>query len=235
MKTTWGAAGVVVCLAYAAAAAGCSASNGGHSGSSGNDGGGIIDPGRDASPGGVDAASPDTGAANTCPDGTPMCGSNCCDTGAICVDDGTGNALCAQTCNSSNQCPSAKQCCSALEDTPTTGLGACMPVGTIAGQACMCDQGADCESGSCGYLTDSDSLPLNVNVCVANDGSPYGGCDSNACGGSLCCVNVGSGSTSYGSICQQGCQNSSQCDSNSTCEPLVSGNCSGYLGTCVPL
>jgi hypothetical protein len=75
---------------------------------------------------------------------------------------------------------------------------------------------------------------VDISICVANDGAAYDGCDDNECGTGLCCLEQSYGSTPGGSICEKGCRTSADCDSNSTCQPLTSGTCSGLLGSCVP-
>jgi len=240
---------VVLPLLALGAANGCSgstpggggSSNGGSSGTSsgllpggssgGSSGGGSSGSSSGGSSGGSSGSS---SGASACPDGRPVCGANCCDSGSTCVDDGTGNTVCAQQCSASKQCPSAKGCCTVLQDTATTGIGACMTYGTANGQACMCTAGTDCTSGTCGLFTDTNNLPLPVFICVANDGAAYDGCNGSSCSAGLCCLKASAGSTTLGDLCEKGCQNDSECDSSSHCQPLTSGNCSGLLGSCVP-
>ena len=114
-------------------------------------------------------------------------------------------------------------------------MGVCLVYGTATGQACMCASAAECESGSCGFDTDSNNLPVNISICVANDGAAYDGCENSECGSGLCCLDVSYGSIPAGAICEKGCRTSTDCDSTSTCQPLTSGTCSGLLGSCVPI
>jgi hypothetical protein len=114
-------------------------------------------------------------------------------------------------------------------------MGACLEYGTSNGQACLCSSGAECESGSCGYAVDTNDLPLAETVCEPNDGLPYDGCDDDACGSGLCCLQVSFGSTPAGDLCEKGCETDAQCDSSSTCQRLSSGTCSALAGSCVPI
>jgi hypothetical protein len=225
--------GAVCAAGLLAGLVACSGASGGGGGSGPNglptiDGGGTSDSGSGPTP------SHDSGTPSKCPGGAPECGANCCDTGSTCVDDGTGTLVCAELCSTSNDCPSAKGCCTVLDSTPSTGKGACMANGSANGQGCMCSSGSECQSGTCGYAVDSNNMPVALLVCEANDGLAYDGCDNGSCGSGLCCLRVSNSSTMLGDICEKGCQNDSECDSNSVCQPLTSGNCSGYLGSCVP-
>jgi hypothetical protein len=202
---------------------------GGDGSDAGGSSGGILPSGDPDSGGGS------SGGGNACPSGQPLCGANCCDSGSVCVDDGTGNTSCAQVCSTSSECPEAKDCCTVLDATATTGTGACMPDGTANGQACMCSSAAECESGTCGYEVDSNDLPVDVPICVANDGAPYDGCDDDACGAGFCCVQFSFGTTPGGSMCQKSCASDAECDANSTCQALTSGSCDGSAGSCVPV
>jgi hypothetical protein len=118
----------------------------------------------------------------------------------------------------------------------TTGYGACLVYGTATGQACMCSSAAGCQSGTCGYDVDTNGLPIDVSICVANDGKAYDGCvGEKTCDTGLCCIDWSYAGTPGGYMCQTGCRTSADCDSYSTCQPLTSGTCSGLLGTCVPI
>lgn len=112
--------------------------------------------------------------------------------------------------------------------------GACLPNGTANGQQCICSSSAECSSGTCGYGVDAAGLPVAPNICVANDGMPYQGCNSGTCAMTdYCCSALNAGAGSLGDVCVKACQSNLDCDSTTTCQPLTSGTCDGLGGSCV--
>jgi hypothetical protein len=105
----------------------------------------------------------------------------------------------------------------------------CFPNSTFANQQCMCAKAAECSSGSCGKTSNALGNPTKAWVCQPNDGKAYHGCNGSVtCTGGYCCVGLtGTG----GSICEEPCQNASQCG-GASCQILTSGTCNGSPGRC---
>lgn len=163
--------------------------------------------------------------AGACCASTQACGAACCAGGTTCVDDGSGNKLCAQTCTASSECPSAKHCCTLQAD----GTGACLQNALFPGQQCKCKLKDECASGACGQATDLAGNPKPAYVCTPNDGKPYHGCSGAPCTSGYCCLTF----SNVGSICQLPCVNSTQCGGGSTCSALPgSMTCNGAVRTC---
>ncbi|MFI5298705.1 MAG: hypothetical protein ACHREM_11455 [Polyangiales bacterium] len=166
------------------------------------------------------------GSGPACTTAQTVCAANCCDAGAACVDDGTGNKICAQTCTDSGQCPAAKGCCAVL----TGGGAACFANETIVGQQCLCTLAAQCKSGVCGESSNTAGNPTGNRICVANDGAPYHGCNGGlTCIGGYCCINHTDDTSS--NVCEEPCHNDTQCG-GAKCSTLTTGDCSGSPGVC---
>jgi hypothetical protein len=98
------------------------------------------------------------------------CPSTCCDAGASCVDDGSGNLSCKKDCSTNSQCPSSNPCCVLLKN----GAGVCG--GSSSDVLCRCTTGAECSSKACAPNIDTNGNPVGPYVCVQDDGAPYHGC-----------------------------------------------------------
>jgi hypothetical protein len=152
------------------------------------------------------------------------CPSKCCDTGALCIDDGLGNLSCKKPCTTSSQCPSAAQCCEVLKD----GTGAC--AAPASDSVCHCTTGVECTSKACAPLQDAMGNPAGPYVCVPNDGMPYNGCNGllTSCkGAGTCCFT----DALANQFCASECTNDSQCG-NAACVTYSNANttCGGMLG-----
>jgi hypothetical protein len=174
------------------------------------------------------------GAPSLCPGG--------CDPGSECVDDGTGNHVCAPSCTMTGQCPAAKNCCTILPSLPR-GHGVCFPFASLRGQQCLCSDEIECNSHCCAPIADDAGTPIGPYICkpFTYPAGPYecpmAGPTSNcvnqagACAPGLCLI---SQYNSRSCICEEPCTNASQCGGGgAVCQPL-NGTCNSATGSCVP-
>jgi hypothetical protein len=85
---------------------------------------------------------------------------------------------------------------------------------TSASNGCMCRASTDCTASlggtACAQALGADgTTPIGVEICTANDGAPYHGCNgvTTCSGGSYCCV-----TDSFGNhVCAQECTSGSMC------------------------
>lgn len=188
------------------------AASGGASGGTGRLGvpsGGVAGAGETSSTG---------GGGSPC---TP-CPLTCCDAGASCVDDGSGNLSCKKDCSTNSACPSVNPCCVLLKN----GAGVCG--GSSSDVLCRCTTGAECSSKACAPNTDADGNPVGPCVCVPNDGAPYHGCAGvlTSCASGCCFTDK-----KDNQFCAAECLNDSQCGAAS-CNAYSNANttCGGMLG-----
>ena len=152
------------------------------------------------------------------------CPTKCCDTGAVCIDDGLGNLSCKKPCTTSSQCPASAQCCEVLKN----GSGVC--AAATGNNVCRCTTGAECSSKACAPAQDAMGNPAGPYICVPNDGMPYNGCNGllTSCRApGTCCFT----DAKANQFCASQCTNDSQCGA-AACVTYSNANttCGGMLG-----
>lgn len=202
----------------------------------------VLLAGCSSSSGGAVNYHPDAAAGDAGDGGESLCPGGC-DPGAVCIDDGTGNHVCAQACTTTGACPIAKNCCTIVPSLPR-GHGVCLPYGSMAGQECLCGFETECNSGCCVARTDVTGNPIGPNICKStlSPAGPYG-CPVHGSTGMDPCASASTGSCAAGlcliiqtqtgsCVCAEPCTNSTQCG-GSVCQPLISGTCNSAPGWCV--
>jgi len=167
--------------------------------------------------------------AGSCCDDSQACGAACCAEGSICLNDGTGNKICAKECTTSSECPSVKACCALLKN----GSGACVADDFADSMNCRCSSATECKSQTCGTMVSPEGLPIGPAVCKPNNGGPYNGCsDGSECVDGYCCLQwTWKADGSKNTICALGCNTDAQC-AGATCSMLSSGKCGLSPGAC---
>src|SRR4029079_4132384 len=114
-------------------------------------------------------------------------------------------------------------CCALLTD----GSGACSANPSAGEYLCRCTSRSECNA-ACGPNVDISGNPVGPNVCKANDGAPYNGCNGTVfCGSGTCCFRHEHGNL----FCARQCANDSQCGA-AHCRTYDNSNtiCSGNRG-----